>query len=228
MDVHERIADEFQAAFTQDGFGRTEDRAKVLRAFLRHEDHVSADELHHELGDDAAISCEFVRQILDQFVHYGLAVPIRDENGLARYEHVHIGRHHDHIICVSCGRIVEVDCRLEDRVAELSKKTGFQAVHAHLQIHGICPDCVAARPARFSLAKVASGEKVRVVAIGGGTGMQRRLISMGLRMGSVVRRLNTNRFGPVVISIGGTRLALGRGMADRVIVEQVDSVGERA
>jgi len=82
---------------------------------------------------------------------------------------------------------------------------------------------VAARPARFSLDQVAAGEKVRVVEIGGGRAMRQRLTSMGLSIGSVVRRQNTNRFGPVIVSVGTTRLAIGRGMAERVIVEEPES-----
>ncbi len=224
MDVHQQIAREFEQVFAQDGFKRAQDRSRLLETFLRREDHVSVEELTNDLAAAGGpTDVAFVAQALEQFVHYGLATPIRGEDGQTRYEHLHIGRHHDHIICVSCGRIVEVACPLQDRVADLSRSTGFQAVHTHLQIHGICPACVAARPARFSLDQVAAGEKVRVVEIGGGRAMRQRLTSMGLSIGSVVRRQNTNRFGPVIVSVGTTRLAIGRGMAERVIVEEPES-----
>jgi len=224
LDVHEQIAKKFEEVFAQDGFGRVDDRSRVLEALLRHEDHVSAQELVEDLASgDGAPDPELVEQALEQFVHYGLATPIQAEDGQTRYEHVHIGRHHDHIICVNCGRIVEVQCPLEDRVADLSRRTGFQAVHTHLQIHGICPTCTAARPRRFPLDRVAAGEKVRIVQIGGGGTMAQRLTSMGLRVGSVVRRQNTNWLGPVIVSVGTTRLAIGRGMARRISVEQLDA-----
>jgi Fur family ferric uptake transcriptional regulator len=221
LDIHRQIAMEFEPVFTQDGFGHAADRSKILEVLLGHEDHVSPEELTEELASAGAfLRRDFVEQVLDQFVHYGLAMPIRGENGKTRYEHVHVGRHHDHIICVNCGRIVEVECRLADRVAELSKRTGFHAIHTHLQIHGLCPECSAARPARFPLDQVAGGEVVRIVEVGGGAEMQQRLVSMGLRIGSVVRRQNSNWFGPVIVSVGTTRLALGRGVARRVIVEE--------
>ncbi len=224
MDVHDQIARDFEQVFTQDGFGRADERSRLLGTLLRHEGHVTAQALAEELNAEAGPKdVQFVEQVLEQFVHYGLATPIRGEDKRTRYEHVHIGRHHDHVICVNCGRIVEVDCPLEDRVADISRRTGFHAVHTHLQIHGICPACVAARPARFSLDQVAAGERVRVVHIGGGHAMQQRLIGMGLRVGSVVRRQNTMAFGPVIVSAGMARLALGRGMARRVIVEEAGS-----
>ncbi len=224
MDVHERIAKEYREAFELDGFGREQERSRILKALLAHEDHVSAHELAKELSINGVAPSEtFIEQVLEQFVHYGLCAPIRGENGRARYEHVHIGRHHDHIICVSCGRIMEVECPLDDRVERLSKMTGYQAVHTHLQIHGICPTCAEARPTRFTLDQVAAGEKVRVVEMGGGSEMQQRLTSMGLRIGSEIRRQNTNWFGPIIVSIGTTRLAIGRGMAKRVFVEKTDA-----
>ncbi len=222
MEVHEKIANEFRQVFAQDGFGRAGDRSRVLEAFLAHEDHTTAEELAAELGEqNPQIDVPFVREVLEQFVHYGLAVPIRAEDGKTRFDHVHIGRHHDHIICVNCGRVVEVECPLTHQVAEISKKTGFQAVHTHLQIHGICPTCTAERPARFPLDQAAAAEKVRVVSLGGGHEMTQRLTDMGLRIGSIVRRQNTNWFGPVIVSIGTTRLAVGRGMARRIIVEEL-------
>lgn len=223
MDLHEKIAKDFEDVFDLDGFGRASDRSVILEAFLRHEDHVSAKELADELSVTGGPSDhQFVQQVLEQLVHYGLATTIHGEGELVRFDHVHIGRHHDHIICVNCGRIVEVECPLVDRVSKISAETGFEAVHTHLQIHGICPTCVAGRPERFSLDKVATAEKVRVVAIEGGQVMRKRLTSMGLKIGSVVRRQNTNWFGPVIITSGTTRLAIGRGMSRKILVERPD------
>ena len=222
MDVHEQIAEEFEKVFIQDGLGRSADRSRILATLLWHEDHVDPATLTEELAaEDPPLDLPFVEQVLEQLVHYGLALPVRREDDVTRYEHVHVGRHHDHVICVSCGCIVEVKCPLEDRLALLSKTTGFQAIHTHLQIHGLCPKCVAARPARFPLDQVAGGEKVRVVSVDGGHVMNQRLTSMGLRVGSVVRRQNTHRFGPVIVSLGTTRLAVGRGMARKVVVEPI-------
>ncbi|GAF83489.1 unnamed protein product, partial [marine sediment metagenome] len=73
VDVHERIAREFEQAFAQDGFDRAEDRSSLLEAFLRHEDHVSAEELTEELvAGGGSVDLPFVAQTLEQFVHYGL------------------------------------------------------------------------------------------------------------------------------------------------------------
>ncbi len=221
MDPHERIAREFEQVFVQDGFGHVEERLTLLKRFLEHEDHVTAERLAAQFAAERTLSDpQFTERVLEQFVRYGLALQILGEDGRTRFEHVHIGRHHDHIICVNCGRITEVNCSLRSLVAELSERTGYQALHAHLQIHGLCPACAADRPKRFSLAAAAAGERVRVVDIEGGEEMVHRLTGMGLRMGAIARRQNANGFGPVIVSVGPTRLALGRSVAQRVIVEE--------
>ena len=68
------------------------------------------------------------------------------------------------------------------------------------------------------LSMVSSGEVVRVVAVRAGWGLQRRLADMGLTPGVQVRVVNSQRPGPVVIDIRGSRLALGYGVAHRIMV----------
>jgi len=72
----------------------------------------------------------------------------------------------------------------------------------------------------LDLTQVESGKKMRVVAVYGGMGFIRKLEAMGIRVGVVVEKVS-NQFlrGPVVIKIGGTQVALGFGMAKRIIVD---------
>lgn len=64
------------------------------------------------------------------------------------------------------------------------------------------------------------GEVVQVVAVRAGWGLQRRLAEMGLNPGVEVRVLNSQRPGPVVIDVRGSRLALGQGVAHKIMVTQ--------
>ena len=68
------------------------------------------------------------------------------------------------------------------------------------------------------LSMVSSGERVQVVSIRAGWGLQRRLADMGLTPGVQVRVINSQRPGPVVLDIRGSRLALGHGVAHKVMV----------
>ncbi|RLG53817.1 MAG: hypothetical protein DRO00_02895 [Thermoproteota archaeon] len=72
----------------------------------------------------------------------------------------------------------------------------------------------------LSLAFIQEGKKARVIDIFGGRGMVRRLMEMGLSPGSEVIVVR-NSLGPMIIEVRGVRLALGRGLASRILVEPV-------
>jgi len=65
---------------------------------------------------------------------------------------------------------------------------------------------------------VSPGEVVKVVTVRAGWGLQRRLADMGLTPGVQIRVINSQRPGPVVIDIRGSRLALGYGIAHKIMV----------
>jgi ferrous iron transport protein A len=71
---------------------------------------------------------------------------------------------------------------------------------------------------RGSLAHAAAGETVTVLAVKVGWGMQRRLADLGLTPGTEVKMINSGHPGPVVLEIRGSRLALGQGVAAKIIV----------
>ena len=64
------------------------------------------------------------------------------------------------------------------------------------------------------------GETARVYAVHGGHGAARRLAELGLTPGQPVRILSTGRGGPVLVVVRGSRIALGRGMAAKVLVRR--------
>ncbi len=76
------------------------------------------------------------------------------------------------------------------------------------------------RSPRQPLSGVRPGGRATIVALAGGGGLQSRLISMGLKVGADVRviRGGTGTWGPILIALGQARLAIGRGMADRIMV----------
>ncbi len=69
------------------------------------------------------------------------------------------------------------------------------------------------------LAMVAPGEEVRLTAIRGGRRMRRRLADLGLNLGLTVRVVQRDGHGPLILAVKDSRLALGRGMAHRIMVE---------
>jgi len=68
------------------------------------------------------------------------------------------------------------------------------------------------------LSMVSPGEAVKVTAVRAGWGLQRRLADLGLTPGVRVRVISSGRSGPVVIAVRGSRLALGHGVAHKIMV----------
>jgi len=70
------------------------------------------------------------------------------------------------------------------------------------------------------LTMINEGRTVILHEILGGMGIRRRLTDMGLRPGSHIRVVSNSGRGPFVIGVGSTRLMIGRGMAQKIMVEE--------
>lgn len=68
------------------------------------------------------------------------------------------------------------------------------------------------------LSLIKPGKNVRLVSITGGRFLQSRLVSMGLLQGTPIEVVKNRGDGPVIISVKGSRLVLGRGMAQKILV----------
>jgi len=66
------------------------------------------------------------------------------------------------------------------------------------------------------LTQLRIGEKARIVAIGGGRGLKQKLFLRGLFEGKVIRMVSN--YGPVIVEVNGNIVAIGRGMARKIIV----------
>ncbi|MBW1741180.1 MAG: ferrous iron transport protein A [Deltaproteobacteria bacterium] len=71
------------------------------------------------------------------------------------------------------------------------------------------------------LAMACAGERVRIVMLAGGRGMHQRLASMGLNVGSEIEVIKKGIPGPFLVSAGDTRLAVGAGIAHKIMVSPI-------
>jgi len=78
--------------------------------------------------------------------------------------------------------------------------------------------------ARRLLADLSTGEEGRIVAVEAGWGMQHRLARLGLREGAVIRKVSGLALGgPVVVLVARAQVAIGRGMARRIVVQTTNA-----
>ncbi|MGE0401098.1 MAG: Fur family transcriptional regulator [Kofleriaceae bacterium] len=118
----------------------TAQREAIVEQFLRTRDHVSIDELLSKVRKrQPKVGYATVYRTLKLLVDSGLAVERQFGDGQARFEVV--GDHHDHLICVKCGLILEFEDdeieRLQDKIAE--RLGGFTVLRHRHELYGVCP-----------------------------------------------------------------------------------------
>ena len=120
-------------------------RLKILE-ILEHSTtrHMSAEEIYKKLLDSSEdIGLATVYRVLTQFEAAGLVTRHHFEGGMAVFE-LNQGAHHDHIVCVDCGRVEEfMDGGIEERQNNVAKRLGFEISDHSLILYGHCrkPNC---------------------------------------------------------------------------------------
>jgi Fur family transcriptional regulator, ferric uptake regulator len=122
------------------GLKVTVPRLKVLELFQQsNRRHLTAEDVYRKLLEEHAdIGLATVYRVLTQFEQAGLLMRHHFEGNKAVYE-LNEGAHHDHLVCLQCGRVEEFyDPEIEKRQAKVARERGF-AIHDH-QLH-LYADC---------------------------------------------------------------------------------------
>lgn len=122
----------------------TSQREMVLDIFLSTERHVSIDELYRLVRKkDPRIGYTTVYRTIKLLSASGLCGEIDFGDGILRYEHKYGHGHHDHLVCIKCGRFIEVlDPKIEELQDNLAKEHRFIPTKHKFQIFGICKKCL--------------------------------------------------------------------------------------
>lgn len=213
------LEEHFRMAFLEEGIEDTREHQAIIRAFCASDSHMTLDDVvqrAREQGVEA--SPEIARRVMSKLCDYGLAREIPLGDGTVRYEHLHLRQHHDHFICTRCKRVINFyDRRLEELKEAVASQRGFFPFYHRLEIYGLCSDCLPEGAALRPLTEVSPGERVKVVSTGGGQHFVQRLADLGVVPDTEIQLLNNS--GPVIVALGNTRIALGRGMASRIFVK---------
>ncbi len=130
------------------GLKATAPRLKILRILAgRERAHLAAEEVYqrlHDAGEDIGLAT--VYRVLTQFAEAGIVIRHNFDSDRAVFE-LNSGIHHDHLVCVDCGKVEEFKDRvIERRQVDVAAVSGYE-LHSHsLILYGRCPEC--ARMAR--------------------------------------------------------------------------------
>lgn len=141
----------------QAGLKVTLPRIKILEMLQSQQGaHLSAEEIYRtliEAGEEIGLAT--VYRVLTQFESVGLVKRHHFESGQSVFE-LDLGQHHDHILCVECGRIEEFcDDEIERRQQRVARRLGFELAEHSLILYGHCarPDCSHHHPPESELEK---------------------------------------------------------------------------
>ncbi|MFC1798955.1 transcriptional repressor [Thermodesulfobacteriota bacterium] len=221
--IHFQEHDQFIKLFQEEGIADLDDRLKVLNAFLQTERHVTTDELFQIVNQQGySLELDFIRDTLKLMCRFGFAQKNKFDNGLVRYEHRHLGQHHDHMVCTKCKGIVEFkNDQLERLQAQIAGSHGFHMLQHKMEIYGICANCLKDHVRLMPLDMAKQGERLVIEDFSGGAGARMRLLTLGLKIGDTIDVVTNIHNGQLVIAIAQNRLVLGRGLAQKIIVRPV-------
>ena len=104
--------------------------------------HVSAEDVYKLLLENGEeIGLATVYRVLTQFEDAGLVARHHFEGGHSVFE-LSPDQHHDHIVCVKCGKVEEFnDVEIERRQKMIAESLGFELTDHDLNMYGLCPTC---------------------------------------------------------------------------------------
>jgi Fur family transcriptional regulator, ferric uptake regulator len=121
----------------------TQQREAVAATVFFSDAHLSVGDIERVLeGRELAIGKATVYRTLGLLATAGLVREHDFGEGFKRYEPLVAKSHHEHLICVRCGKVVEFSSeRLERMKALIAEEHGFQHHHHRLEIYGVCREC---------------------------------------------------------------------------------------
>jgi Fur family transcriptional regulator, ferric uptake regulator len=137
----DRIRQLFQEYHQAQGMRMTQQRSRILDYLLIADHHVGMDEIYHALKSHG-VGKVTVFRALKMLEEAKLIDRVTLSDGKARYEVKYERPHHDHLICVQCGAIREIQWPQIERIQEKTcRDLGFAPIFHRHEVFGRCQAC---------------------------------------------------------------------------------------
>lgn len=133
----------FNEYLNKKGLKNTSQRQTILEVFLKTNKHLSAEDFYRLIKKThRSIGFATVYRTLKLISESGLSREVNLGDRIVRIEHEYGHKHHDHLICIKCGKFIEVfDPEIERLQESLTKKYQFKTIRHRLDIFGFCNRC---------------------------------------------------------------------------------------
>ncbi|UCD83748.1 MAG: transcriptional repressor [Deltaproteobacteria bacterium] len=134
----------FESHLKTKGLKLTPQRKAILEEVFASHEHFDIEELFANLRNKGKrISRATIYRTLPLLVESNLIKEAFRYQDKVSYEHIFGHGHHDHLLCIKCGRIIEfMDEKIEELQEAVCKKYGFKPTEHRLGIKGYCKKCI--------------------------------------------------------------------------------------
>ncbi len=138
----ELYIEELRTLVKKRGLKHSSQREQILQVLFLAKEHLTPEEIHQKVKElSPGIGLATVYRTLSFLEKEHLVNSISFGNEGKKYE-LNRGEHHDHMICLECGKILEFyDEELERLQEAVAKNSGFKLLTHEMILYGICPEC---------------------------------------------------------------------------------------
>jgi len=135
--------DRFREFLAEQGMRLTVQRRLILQEAFRQLGHFDAEQLYGVLrAAGRMVSRATVYRTLGHLRECGLIREMPQPRGAAKYEQLHAGKHHGHMVCIECGKVIEFyDEKLEAVQERICRRHDFKGMEHRMSIRGLCKEC---------------------------------------------------------------------------------------
>ena len=139
--AHELEQRAFASYLDGNNLKHTKQREAILEVFLDTRGHITSEDLFLKVRElYPRIGYTTVYRTMKILCDAGLASERHFDNGATRYEIEH--EHHDHLVCVRCGKIIEFECAMIEKTQlEIADRYRFRVLRHRHELYGHCDDC---------------------------------------------------------------------------------------
>jgi Fur family transcriptional regulator, ferric uptake regulator len=138
-----RLRSMLEAHMAKRGLRSTGQRRVIIDTFFESSEHLTLDQLLKRVkASDPRVGYATVYRTMKMLVEGGIVHEHKFGDGFTRFELADSEAHHDHLICVECGKIEEFEEPLiEELQARIATRHGFQVTDHKHEIYGVCASC---------------------------------------------------------------------------------------